>query len=709
MNSTATLKVSELMRNIIVYVEVRTEEDNRSEGIKKVISSLGAKVNNRLTRKTTHVVFKDGLLSTYKKAKQLNIPLVSILWIEACKENFKIMDPSLFPISNIDRYEFPEMYDKIKRIKNMQPDAIDKKTRLNSIKHVQRNNLKQMESPHTAKLRLPRIPRTPKDNLNNILTEFQDKIMSTPDNDESLVFKSKLLQKIQSSPFTPSKIKEHSKGFGKTNKNVTENVSSDNAEDSLKSSNSDNENSYAKKPKINFVNKISKGKQSYRRKTISSTPNQNNIAGSKNLSYYFTPTTSKVFLPTGNKTIESSKDQNCNDISNAILSKSNNQVFKDNNEIDNSSIVHNEKTSRRTLYTPQNMEISKFHSARRITNNRRRTLFDISLDLIDKGLKNINEQLKTNKTIAEECTINDQTNIKNVDDSLKISSTPTNDPENTPIVKKRKLFMPDQVELTPLTELSKSLLSSKKRTRDCELLLDQKKSNKKRRTTVNGLIIPTFNKENRRSSFDFDKFPKKQITLTPQTDRTKIKNILVCTNMHKEQLEFVEKVVKSLGNFEVETQVTEKTTHVVSLECRRTINIIKGIIRGLWILKYEWVVDSFNKGKWLHEETYELREFSRTVEICRSERQAFGPTYRMELFADLASIYVSNKCKVPVDSLKDVVKLCSGHLVKDPKQCKYVIGDYFEGKICLEPQWILDCITNNKIVKFFKYTIKPEN
>lgn len=60
------------------------------------------------------MIFKDGLLSTYKKAKNWNIPVVSILWIEACKKKRMICDPNEFPISNIDRYENPELYEKMK-------------------------------------------------------------------------------------------------------------------------------------------------------------------------------------------------------------------------------------------------------------------------------------------------------------------------------------------------------------------------------------------------------------------------------------------------------------------------------------------------------------------------------------------------------------------------------------------------------------------
>lgn len=40
--------LEEVFQDICVYVEVRTDEDNRSAGIKKVIANLGAKVNDKL-------------------------------------------------------------------------------------------------------------------------------------------------------------------------------------------------------------------------------------------------------------------------------------------------------------------------------------------------------------------------------------------------------------------------------------------------------------------------------------------------------------------------------------------------------------------------------------------------------------------------------------------------------------------------------------
>lgn len=42
--------LSEILKDVIVYVEVRTGNDNRSEGVKNIITKLGAQANDRLLR-----------------------------------------------------------------------------------------------------------------------------------------------------------------------------------------------------------------------------------------------------------------------------------------------------------------------------------------------------------------------------------------------------------------------------------------------------------------------------------------------------------------------------------------------------------------------------------------------------------------------------------------------------------------------------------
>lgn len=42
--------IEEVMKDVIVYVEVRSGTENRTSGIKSAIANLGAKVNDRLLR-----------------------------------------------------------------------------------------------------------------------------------------------------------------------------------------------------------------------------------------------------------------------------------------------------------------------------------------------------------------------------------------------------------------------------------------------------------------------------------------------------------------------------------------------------------------------------------------------------------------------------------------------------------------------------------
>ena len=48
-------------------------------------------------------------------------------------------------------------------------------------------------------------------------------------------------------------------------------------------------------------------------------------------------------------------------------------------------------------------------------------------------------------------------------------------------------------------------------------------------------------------------------------------------------------VLKQLGGWILEPIVSPKTTHVVCGDEKRTINLLRGIAYGCWILRQEWV------------------------------------------------------------------------------------------------------------------------
>lgn len=51
----------------------------------------------------------------------------------------------------------------------------------------------------------------------------------------------------------------------------------------------------------------------------------------------------------------------------------------------------------------------------------------------------------------------------------------------------------------------------------------------------------------------------------------------------------VKSIVKSLGDYTISTEVNKRTTHVVCGDERRTMNVLRGISLGCWIVSVEWV------------------------------------------------------------------------------------------------------------------------
>lgn len=51
----------------------------------------------------------------------------------------------------------------------------------------------------------------------------------------------------------------------------------------------------------------------------------------------------------------------------------------------------------------------------------------------------------------------------------------------------------------------------------------------------------------------------------------------------------VKSVIKKLGGFVIKSEVDGTTTHVVCGDERRTMNLLRGISYGCWIVSVDWV------------------------------------------------------------------------------------------------------------------------
>ncbi|XP_075228898.1 uncharacterized protein LOC142328761 isoform X2 [Lycorma delicatula] len=148
-----------LLRGVIAFIDVKVcglhfVYDN----VKHELESMGAEVENRFSKKVTHVIFRDGLLSTYRKAKKWKIPLVSIIWINACKTSLACLPVAGYEPAGLETYE-------AKVSKNMDNDLfnINRKRQSTSarLKKLQTEVKKRIEAAVSNKERVTAVPNEP--------------------------------------------------------------------------------------------------------------------------------------------------------------------------------------------------------------------------------------------------------------------------------------------------------------------------------------------------------------------------------------------------------------------------------------------------------------------------------------------------------------------------------------------------------------------
>ncbi|CAM4641434.1 microcephalin isoform X12 [Lepidochelys kempii] len=115
-----------VLEGVSAYVEVWSS--NRTENYSKTFAQqlldMGAKVSKTFNKQVTHVVFKEGHLATWRKAQKTGVKLVSVLWVEKCREAGAHVDESLFPAI----YTNEGLPLLIKKHKCMQPKDFIEKT-----------------------------------------------------------------------------------------------------------------------------------------------------------------------------------------------------------------------------------------------------------------------------------------------------------------------------------------------------------------------------------------------------------------------------------------------------------------------------------------------------------------------------------------------------------------------------------------------------
>ncbi|XP_021074636.1 microcephalin isoform X2 [Mus pahari] len=184
---------------------------------------------------------------------------------------------------------------------------------------------------------------------------------------------------------------------------------------------------------------------------------------------------------------------------------------------------------------------------------------------------------------------------------------------------------------------------------------------------------------------------------------------LVMTSMPSEKQSLIIQVVNTLKGFSFAPEVCETTTHVLVGKSVRTLNVLMGIVRGCWILSYEWVLLSLELGHWISEEPFELSETFPAAPICRLERHLSTQQYQGTLFANQPKMFIAPTSSPPRAKLCELVLLCGGQVSPAPQLASLIIGPYKGKKEAriqyLSEKWVLDSITQHKVCDFNNYQL----
>ena len=97
-------------------MDCRTDSDNRSKSIAMELERLGATCVSHFSKKVTHLIFKDGSKPIYDKAKKMSVPIISYLWVVACKEKGEKVPVEEYPALSSQDYDSPFFKWRVRRI-----------------------------------------------------------------------------------------------------------------------------------------------------------------------------------------------------------------------------------------------------------------------------------------------------------------------------------------------------------------------------------------------------------------------------------------------------------------------------------------------------------------------------------------------------------------------------------------------------------------
>lgn len=149
------------------------------------------------------------------------------------------------------------------------------------------------------------------------------------------------------------------------------------------------------------------------------------------------------------------------------------------------------------------------------------------------------------------------------------------------------------------------------------------------------------------------------------------------------------------GQFGVVPEMNDRVSHLVIEEKKRTLKVLEAISRGIWVLKFDWILASIEKGAWVDEKHFEASDWFPGCELTRTTTKKL---------LESKKIYIQGSTdNIPREALETLV-LNAGGSLSPTKNCDYCFTDRYlvsnlpKGVNCLSSLWLLDSIEQGKLL-----------
>ncbi|KAL0478389.1 transcriptional protein Swt1 [Acrasis kona] len=183
---------------------------------------------------------------------------------------------------------------------------------------------------------------------------------------------------------------------------------------------------------------------------------------------------------------------------------------------------------------------------------------------------------------------------------------------------------------------------------------------------------------------------------SPPPKKSKMKEIVLgASSLNVDQQSIVADMAYSIPKVTFGASDFTKTTHLICLEkesstCRRTLKVLFGILKGIFLLNIDWVNECLKHQEIVSESAYEL-----TAKQCKGAKKArIAIKNKEDPLLHHKKAFLIGQTNLEGDVLIQLITLAGATLVRSYKQCDICIA----GKLTFDEERTLTPLKNKPIV-----------